>query len=236
MPADRVASWLPDLWDLVHDGFPGFAASATDSDLVKHYLAPTYGAYQFVDGRLRAMTAAEVFDLKLGRTLYFSLSDIHSSLRGSGLYDQMLLLRVAIGRTTGCQWWATRTQSPIVAHSFARFGCYPWLNDETTSSVAAEVAATLYDNFGILGHREGQVFEQNTGVLHAAYPLNPYKTIPAVDNAVVQTHFDSYVNRDSGDALLLLGRLDVVIETLSPRCHARFGMSFDQLCELLKDL
>ncbi len=236
MPAERVASWVPDLWGLAHDGFPVIAASATDADLVKHYLAPTFGAYQLVEGRLRAMTAAEVFDLRLGRTLYFSLSDIHSSLRGRGLYEQMLLLRIAIGHNEGCQWWATRTQSPIVAHSFARFGCYPWLDDEATSSVAAEVAAMLYDNFDVLGHREGQIFEPKTGVLHAAYPLNLYKTIPAVDNPVVQSHFNHYVDRDLGDALLLLGHLDVLIETLTPRCQARFGMPFDQLCEVLKDL
>lgn len=236
MPAERVTSWVPDLRDLVHDGFPVVAASATDQDLVKHYLAPTFGAYQLVEGRLRAMTAAEVFSLGLGRTLYFSLSDIHSSLRGRGLYQQMLLLRIAIGRNEGCQWWATRTQSPIVAYSFARFGCYPWNNDEALLSVATEVAAMLYDNFDVLGRREGQVFQPKTGVLHAAYPLNLYQTIPAVDNPVVQSHFNAYVDRDLGDALLLLGQLDVLIEALSPRCPARFGMSFDQLCEVLKGL
>lgn len=94
----------------------------------------------------------------------------------------------------------------------------------------------LYDNFDVLGHREGQIFEPKTGVLHAAYPLNLYKTIPAVDNPVVQSHFNHYVDRDLGDALLLLGHLDVLIETLTPRCQARFGMPFDQLCEVLKDL
>lgn len=236
MPAETVTSWIPDLWDLVHHGFPVVAASATDSDLVKHYLAPTFGAYQLVEGRLRAMTAAEVFDLKLGRTLYFSLSDIHSSLRGRGLYEQLLLLRIAIRRNEGCQWWATRTQSPSVAHTFARFGCYPWTDDEATSSVAAEVAAMLYDNFDVLGRREGQVFEPKTGVLRAAYPLNVYETIPAVENPIVQSHFNDHVDRDLGDALLLLGRLEVLIETLSPRCRAHFGMPFDQLCEALKGL
>jgi hypothetical protein len=64
MPAERVASRVADLWDLAHDGFPVIAASAVDEDLFKHYLAPTFGAYQFVDGRLRAMTAAEAFDLR----------------------------------------------------------------------------------------------------------------------------------------------------------------------------
>lgn len=236
MPAERVTSWVPDLRDLANDGFPAVAASVTESDLVKHYLAPTFGAYKLVEGRLRAMTAAEVFDLSLGRTLYFSLSDIHSSLRGRGLYEQMLLLRVAIGRNEGCQWWATRTQSPIVAHSFAKFGCYPWTDDEATPSIAAQVAAMLYDSFDVLGRREGQVFEPKTGVLHAAYPSNLYKTIPTVENPVVQSHFNAYVDRDLGDALLLLGRLEVLMETLSPRCRARFGIPFDQLCEVLKDL
>lgn len=236
MPAERVASLMPGLWELAHDGFPVIAASATDEDLVAHFLAPTFGAYQFVDGRLRAVTVAEVFDIKRGRTLYFSGSSIHSSLRGRGLYEQMLLLRIAIGRNLGCQWWATRTQSPIVAHSFARFGCYPWLDDEALSTVAAEVAALLYENFDVLGRRQGEAFDPTTGVLHHAYPLNPYRTIPAVDNVRVQAHFDAHVDRDAGDALLLLGRLDDVVDTLAPRCAAHFGMPFDRLCEVLDGL
>ena len=69
MPAERVASLMPDLWELAHDGFPVIAASARDEDLVTHYLAPAFGADQFVDGRLRAMTTAEVFDLRPGRRL-----------------------------------------------------------------------------------------------------------------------------------------------------------------------
>lgn len=236
MPAERVASLMPELWELAHDAFPMTAALATDEDLVHHYLAPTLVAYQFFSGRLLAMTAAEVFDLKLGRTLYFSLSDIHSSLRGGGLYEQMLLLRVAIGRNAGCQWWATRTQSPIVAHTFARYGCYPWLDDAATLNVAVEVADFLYERFAVFGRREGEGFDPTTGVLRRAYPLNPYRTIPAVDNVRVQTHFDSHVDRDMGDALLLVGRLDKMIESLAPRCDARFGMPFDQFCELLEDL
>jgi hypothetical protein len=236
MPEERVASLMPDLRELVCDAFPRLAPSVGDEDLVHHCLGPTFGAYQLVEGRLRAMTAAEVFDLRLGRTLYFSLSDVHSSLRGRGLYEQMLLLRVAIGRNEGCQWWATRTQSPIVAHSFAKFGCYPWADDEAMPSLATQVAAMLYDSFDVLGRREGQVFEPKTGVLHAAYPSSLYKTIPTVEDPVVQSHFNAYVDRDLGDALLLLGRLEVLLETLSPRCRARFGISFDQLCEVLKDL
>ena len=49
-----------------------------------------------------------------------------------------------------CRWWATRTQSPIVAHSFARFGCSPGLMTKPLSSVvAAEVAAVLYERFSV---------------------------------------------------------------------------------------
>lgn len=107
-------------------------------------------------------------------------------------------------------------QSPIVAHSFARFGCSPWLDDETLSSVAAEVAAVLYERFSVLGRRDGEAFDPTTGVLHGVHRGNPYRTIPVVDNADVQAHFDAHVDRDAGDALLLLGRLDDVVETLAP--------------------
>jgi hypothetical protein len=37
MPAERVASLMPDLRELAHDGFPLLAASAGDADLVNHY-------------------------------------------------------------------------------------------------------------------------------------------------------------------------------------------------------
>jgi hypothetical protein len=236
MPEERVASLMPDLRELVRDAFPGLAPSVGDEDLVRHTLGPTFGAYQFAGGRVRALATADSFDLEHGRTLYFSLSAIHSSLRGRGLYEQMLLLRIAIGRSMGCQWWATRTQSPIVGHSFDRFGCYPWLDDEITPIVATEVSAVLYEEFSALGRREGEMFNPTTGVLHDAYPTGPYETIPAVDNARVRAHFDAYVDSSSGDALLLVGKLDDMVEQLAPRCDARFGMPFDQLCELLHDL
>jgi hypothetical protein len=236
MPTDRIASLTTDLWELAHDGFPATAASATEQDLIHHFLEPTFGGYQFVHGRLRAMTAAEVFNLKRGRALYFSLSAIHSSLRGQGFYQQMLLLRIAIGNITGCEWWATRTQSPIVAHSFSRYDCYPWSEDSAAANVASEVAEVLHENFKVLGHREGQEFEPATGVLRRAYPLSPYTIIPAIENVRVQAHFDTHVDRDSGDALLLVGRLDALIAVLASRCEAHFSVSFDELCDRLRFL
>lgn len=236
MPEERIASLMPDLRELVRDAFPGLDTYVGDEDLIHHCLGPNFGAYQFADGRVRALATADPFELEHGRTLYFSLSAIHSSLRGRGLYEQMLLLRIAIGRSMGCQWWATRTQSPIVGHSFERYGCYPWLDDDIVPIVATEVSAVLYEQFSALGGREGEMFNPTTGVLHDAYPAGPYETIPAVGNARVQAHFDTHVDSSSGDALLLVGKLDDMIERLAPRCDARFGMSFDQLCEQLADL
>ena len=236
MPHARVGSLLPDLRELVGDAFPGLAPAVGDEDLVKHCLGPTFGAYQSVDGRVRALTTADSFDLEHGRALYFSLSAIHSSLRGRGLYEQMLLLRIAIGRSMGCEWWATRTQSPIVGHSFERYGCYPWLDDELTPLVATEVANVLYEQFNALGRREGEMFNPTTGVLHDAYPTGPYEEVPAVDNVRVQSHFDAHLDPSTGDALLLVGSLDAMVDRLAPRCDARFGMPFDRLCELLSDL
>ncbi len=236
MPAERVSSLMPDLWELGGDAFPRFMASVVDEDLVHHYLEPTFGAYQFVDGRLRAITAAETFDLTSGWTLYFSNSSIHSSMRGRGLYQQMLLLRIVIGRVTGCEWWATRTQSPIVAQSLRGFGCYPWLEDDDAIALASQVAEVLYADFAALGRRDGEGLDVATGVLHAAYPSNPYDQIPEVADSQVQTHFDAHVDRELGDALLLVGRLDSMIEALAPQCVDRFGVDFDTLCQELRGL
>lgn len=235
MSPDRVAKLMPDLWELGRDAFPRVAESVVDEDLVHHYLAPTFGAYQFVDGQVRALTAAESFDLASGRTLYFSNSSIHSSLRGRGLYRQMLLLRIAIGRVTGCEWWATRTMSPIVAHSFLTYGCYPWNGDEEASAVAVEVAQHLHQEFEVLGQKGGGL-DRATGVLRRVYPTNLYTTIPDVESQLVQDHFQRHVDRETGDALLLVGRLESIVEALAPRCVEHFGVDFDTLCEQINGM
>ena len=70
MPAERVASLMPDLWELAHDGFPG--DRGVRSRRGSRHPLPRAGLRRrpkFVDGRLRAMTTAEVFDLRPGRRL-----------------------------------------------------------------------------------------------------------------------------------------------------------------------
>lgn len=234
MPDGRREALIEDLWELLHDGFPAIAELADDDDLVEHFLDTATGAYLFDGDRCRGTTTADVLELPGTDVLYLSGTHLHSSVRGRGLFGPLILLRLALGRVSGCDWWATRTQNPIVAHQYRAFTAHPWGDDAEAARLAQEVAAAVSDGFGVLGRRGDQAFDQATSVLRRAHPTSPHEVLPPSPDPEVADHFADHVDHERGDAILLLGRVDDAIEVLAPACEARLGLSFDDLCTRLQ--
>lgn len=237
MPADLQASLRRDLSDLGRDGFAAFASVATDDDLAAHYLETTVAAYLFEGGRCRAVFTADPIVLPTERALYLSGAMVHSDLRGRGLYQPMILLRLALGQRWSCRWWAARTQNPLVAQLLRRFSPYPWhVDGEGARRVATDTARVLFSRFGVGQAQPGQTFDVATGVLGRAYPMSPYDELPRGAAPVVSTYFAEHVDHGRGDALLLMGGLDDAIDRLAPRCDEFFGVSFEHLAGRLARL
>ncbi len=231
MPGPFRDSLMPDLWDLLRDGFSAIAAIADDDDLVHHYLDATAAAYVFDDARCRGVCTVDPIEMASTRVLYLSGANLHSSLRGQGLYRPLILLRMAFGRRWGCEWWATRTVNPLVVDSYRGFDPYPLVSGEERRAVAPELAAVLYARVGVLEAQTDRAFDPNNGVLGRVYPTHPYDSPPAEGSPEVRRYFASHVDHECGDAVLLLGRLDDAIAQVAPLCEEMFGRSFDQLVD-----
>ena len=236
IPESRRADLLDDLWELVRDGFAPIADVVDDADVEKFLLGAEVGIYVFDQGRCRAVFMVDAIELASGRVLYLALAAVHSSLRGSGFYLPMVLLRLTLGRVWSCAWWATRTANPLVAETFGRFDPYPWRDDQASQAAATELGAELRSRFSVGDTPAPHEFDVRTGVLTAAYPIALYDSLPSGGRPRVRDHFARHVDFQRGDALLLLGPLDDAIDQLAPRCDELLGRPFPSLLDSLSTL
>jgi hypothetical protein len=204
-------------------------------DVESHYLDTTVAAYLFHDGRCRAIFTADPIELPTARVLYLSGATVHSDLRGRGLYQPMILLRLALGRRWSCDWWAARTQNPRVAGLLRRFGTYPWaVDDGDARHLATATAEALFADYGIGQAQPGQTFDAATGVLGRAYPMSPYDELPTGGDPATTAYFAEHLDHARGDALLLMGHLGEAIDRLVPRCTHLLGVPFEDLARRLE--
>ncbi len=230
MSAERQDELLPDFWIVGLDGFAGMESIASDEVVKAHCLNGDIVAYLFDDGRCRALFGLDLPTLDAGAMAYFSNAAIHSSLRGRGLYPRTILLRLALARAAGATWWSARTQNPLVAQSYRRFGAYPFdRTDADTLAAAAEMAAVLFDRYTDGPPQPGRGLDVATGVLRRAYPLFVYDRLPDASDSVVTAHFARNVRHEQGDAMLLVGHVEDAVALMSGRSEELAGIPFDDL-------
>lgn len=235
---DRLKKLSDDCVAVTRDGFGSPEIPA--SDAILHAIDVHYGAYVFNGEDCRVFSSAELLDLESGPMIYMAGSVVHSELQGRGLYQPLIVLRLAVGTVLGAASWGTRTQSPRVAQAFYRFGAYPFRtnNAELDQSRAAELAGVLYhpERSDFL-RRGGLLFDKETSVMREAYERPMYGSLPDSSVPEVGQFFLDFVRipeNAPGDAAVLVGDMSMARPAADLLSDRHFRMSFSDLVDTIR--
>lgn len=228
LPAARVKDALPEWTAITRSAFENDAIP--ESDVRIHALEVAYGAYLTIGGRDWAFTSAEIFfpNALPAPVLYLEGTALHRDLQGRGLYWPLTAVRLAVGRSVGCRYVATRTTNPIVCKMLKRFEPYPIFNQEPVLAAgAAEVAQEIYSHHSDYQGQGGCRFDSVAGVQRNAYEGRMNSTLVAVGDADISAWFAEHIDLDAGDALIVVGELDP--SSCDPDTERWFGFPFAEL-------